>query len=227
MSLVDNIANIKHRIQDTACQYHRDPAKITLLAISKTQPASIIREAFNAGIKQFGENYWQEAQAKQAQLRDLPIIWHFTGPIQSNKAADIAQSFLWVHSLDRLKIATLLSAHRPEHLPPLNVCIQVNLDKEASKSGVRFEDLSEIAQQVNKLPHLTLRGLMAIPEPVEDHERQYQSLLRLTHLRDKLNQTCNLSLDTLSMGMSDDMIPAIRAGSTMLRIGRSLFGERL
>ncbi|MCW0218810.1 MAG: YggS family pyridoxal phosphate-dependent enzyme, partial [Prosthecobacter sp.] len=153
-------------------------------------------------------------------------IWHFTGPIQSNKAADIATHFDWVHSVDRLKIAALLSTHRPKDVPPLNVCIQVNLDHEASKSGVSAQDLPELALKVSSLPGLSLRGLMAIPAPSADEEAQYRGFLRLAHLQQQLNQDHHLALDTLSMGMSDDLIPAIRAGSTMVRIGRALFGER-
>jgi len=226
MSITNNLQQLRQLVNDTAQGCQRKIDDICLLAVSKSQPGHAIRAAFAAGQRDFGENYWQEAQSKQAELQDLPIVWHFIGPIQSNKAADIARQVQWVHSLDRVKIARLLSDNRPDKYPPLNVCLQINLDNEASKSGISAEQAPELIECVQHLPGLRLRGLMAIPEPRQGDEAQYQSLLRLTQLRDTLNQRLNLNMDSLSMGMSDDLKPAIRAGSTLLRIGRALFGER-
>lgn len=222
------IHQIKELVVQTAVLDHRDPDSIQLLAVSKGQTAEAIREAHAGGISQFGENYWQEAQGKMALLKDLDLHWHFIGAIQSNKAALLAQHFSWVQSLSTKKIAELLSRHRPEHLPPLNLCLQVNLDEESSKSGVKPQDLIPLAAYVTELPHLKLRGLMAIPQmrAGDDEALQYDSFLRLTKLLEDCNQSLGLTLDTLSMGMSDDFVPAIRAGSTMLRIGRAIFGER-
>lgn len=226
MTIIQNIDHIKQLISDSAQRYQRQAGDIRLLAVSKGQPASAIRSAFQAGLRDFGENYWQEMQDKQSQLQDLPITWHFIGPIQSNKAADIACHAHWVHSLDREKIARLLSGRRSDSLPPLNICLQVNLDNEASKSGIKPQELPGLAECIRQLPNLALRGLMAIPEPHHDEEHQYRSLMRLSTLRDALNQQLHLTMDTLSMGMSDDLEPAIRAGSTLVRIGRAIFGER-
>ena len=226
MTIANRIHNIQQIIIETACKYERNPDSIRLLAISKGQPASAIEEAYAAGLIEFGENYWQEAQGKIASLQQLPLIWHFTGPIQSNKAPDIAKHFDWIHSVDREKIAKMLSQHRPSHLPPLNVCIQVNLDSEPDKSGVSADELMPFATLVNQLPGLRLRGLMAIPQWHKEEDLQYKSLLRLTAIFNDANQQLKLQMDTLSMGMSDDLIPAIAAGSTLVRIGRALFGER-
>lgn len=226
MTISKQIHHIQQIIRETARKYERDPDSIRLLAISKGQPVSVIEEAFSAGLSEFGENYWQEAQEKLARLQSLPLTWHFTGPIQSNKAADIAKHFDWVHSVDREKIAKLLSQHRPDHLPPLNVCIQVNLDAEPEKSGVSAEELIPFAASIKQLPGIRLRGLMAIPKWHQEEALQYKSLLRMSALLKEVNQHLNLQMDTLSMGMSDDLIPAITAGSTMVRIGRAIFGER-
>lgn len=226
MPIAQHIQHIQQLIHETACKHSRNPESVRLIAISKGQPASAIKDAFSAGIADFGENYWQEAQGKLASLRDLPLTWHFTGPIQSNKSQEIAENFTWVHSLDREKIARLLSKHRPDHLPPLNVCIQINLDEEPGKAGIPADELSSFAAMVKQLPGLELRGLMAIPLWHKEEELQYKSLRRLTALLHEANQQLNLHMDTLSMGMSDDLIPAIAAGSTMVRIGRAIFGER-
>lgn len=226
MSIAKQVLCMQQLIHDTACKYERNPENIRLIAISKGQPASAIKDAFSAGISDFGENYWQEAQEKLAALHDLPITWHFTGPIQSNKSREIAENFHWVHSLDREKIARLLSRHRPSHLPPLNVCIQINLDSEPGKAGISVDELPSFATMIKQLPGLELRGLMAIPQWHQQEELQYQSLMRLTTLLRQANRNLNWHLDTLSMGMSDDMIPAIAAGSTFVRIGRAIFGER-
>ena len=226
MTISQQVQQIRQLTLETANRCSRDPRTIHLLAVSKGQPASAIREAFLAGVTNFGENYWQEAQSKMTELADLPLTWHFTGPIQSNKAMEIAGSFSWVHSLCRDKIALLLSRHRPQHLPSLNVCIQINLDCEAGKAGIDETMLTEFALFVGALPGLRLRGLMAIPRPQVDETLQYEGFRRLARLLEETNLLLPVPMDTLSMGMSADMIPAIRAGSTWLRIGRAIFGER-
>ncbi|MCP1724003.1 pyridoxal phosphate enzyme (YggS family) [Pseudomonas citronellolis] len=190
--------------------------------MSKTKPAADIREAHAAGLDDFGENYLQEALGKQVELADLALTWHFIGPIQSNKTRPIAEHFHWVHSVDRLKVAERLSAQRPAHLPPLNVCLQVNVSGEASKSGCAPEELPALARAVAALPNLKLRGLMAIPEPTEDVAAQRAAFARLRELLTALN----LGLDTLSMGMSHDLEAAIAEGATWVRIGTALFGAR-
>lgn len=220
--IAENIATVRQRISDAAHRFGRDPAQIGLLAVSKTKPAEQVREAHAAGLRDFGENYLQEALDKQQALADLALVWHFIGPIQSNKTRPIAEHFDWVHSVDRLKIAERLSAQRPAHLSPLNVCLQVNVSGEASKSGCTPEQLPELAQAVSRLPHLRLRGLMAIPEPVDDPLRQREPFARLRELCDSLG----LELDTLSMGMSHDLEAAIAEGATWVRIGTALFGAR-
>ncbi len=201
---------------------HRDAATVGLLAVSKTQPAAAIREAFAAGLRDFGENYLQEALDKQVELDDLPLIWHFIGPIQSNKTKAIAEHFDWVHSVDRLKIAQRLSDQRPATLPPLNICLQVNVSGEASKSGCTPQELGPLAEAVAAMPQLRLRGLMCIPAPTEDPAEQRAAFARLRLLRDELA----LDLDTLSMGMSQDLEAAIAEGATWVRIGTALFGAR-
>ncbi len=201
---------------------HRDPASVGLLAVSKTQPAAAIRDAFAAGLRDFGENYLQEALDKQAELDDLPLTWHFIGPIQSNKTKAIAEHFDWVHSVDRLKIAQRLSDQRPATLPPLNVCLQVNVSGEASKSGCAPQEVQQLARAITALPRLRLRGLMCIPAPSEDPAEQRAAFARLRQLRDELA----LDLDTLSMGMSQDLEAAIAEGATWVRIGTALFGAR-
>jgi PLP dependent protein len=226
MTIANRIQVLQQLVQETTEYYERPPEGVRLIAVSKGQNAEAIREAFAAGINDFGENYWQEAQRKMTDLCDLPLTWHFIGPIQSNKTAEISKHFNWVHSIDREKIARLLSRHRPPHLPPLNVCIQVNLDAEPSKSGIVAGELTVLARQVIELPGLRLRGLMAIPEAHNETQKQYDSLLRLATLLQETNQQLQSELDTLSMGMSDDLVPAIHAGSTLLRIGRAIFGER-
>jgi len=190
--------------------------------VSKTKPAAAVREAHACGQRDFGENYLQEALNKQAELSDLALTWHFIGPIQSNKTRPIAEHFAWVHSVDRLKIAQRLSEQRPAHLPPLNICLQVNVSGEASKSGCAPEELPALALAVSQLPNLRLRGLMTIPEPTRDVAQQHAACARLRQLRDDLN----LELDVLSMGMSDDLEAAIAEGATWVRIGTALFGAR-
>jgi len=203
----------------------RDAAQITLLAVSKTVPASVVREAYNLGQKAFGENFVQEALNKMQDLHDLPLEWHFIGPIQSNKTRAIAQSFSWVHSVDRLKIAERLSAQRPESLPPLNVCLQINVSGETTKGGIAPADTVAVAHAIAILPRLKLRGLMAIPAPAEEQSAQRSAFAKMRELLIKLN-TSGLSLDTLSMGMSHDLTAAILEGATIVRVGTAIFGSR-
>ena len=221
-TIAENIAKVGERIRAAAQASGRDLDHIGLLAVSKTKPAAAVREAYAAGIRDFGENYLQEALEKQAELSELPLIWHFIGPIQSNKTKPIAEHFAWVHSVDRLKIAQRLSEQRPNHLPPLNICLQVNVSAEDSKSGCAPAELAALAQAVSQLPNLRLRGLMAIPEPTDDVAAQRAAFARLRELRDGLP----LPLDTLSMGMSHDLDAAIAEGATWVRIGTALFGAR-
>lgn len=221
-TIAENIAKVRARIREAAQATGRDPKGVNLLAVSKTKPAADVREAHAAGMVDFGENYLQEALAKQLELADLTLTWHFIGPIQSNKTRPIAEHFQWVHSVDRLKVAERLSAQRPAHLPPLNVCLQVNVSGEDSKSGCSAAELPALARAVAALPNLRLRGLMAIPEPTEDVAAQHAAFARLRELL----TTLDLGLDTLSMGMSHDLEAAIAEGATWVRIGTALFGAR-
>lgn len=221
-TIAGNIAQVEARIRAAALAVQRDVTSIHLLAVSKTKPAAALREAYAAGVRDFGENYLQEARAKQVELADLPLCWHFIGPIQSNKTRDIAEHFAWVHSVDRLKIAQRLSDQRPADLPPLNICIQVNVSGEASKSGCNPADLPALAAAISALPRLKLRGLMAIPEPTEDRAEQDAAFATVRTLQESLN----MGLDTLSMGMSHDLESAIAQGATWVRIGTALFGAR-
>ena len=200
---------------------------MNLLAVSKTFPAEKVREAFHAGQHSFGENYVQEAIDKIAELSDLrsQIEWHMIGPLQSNKTRVVAENFDWVHTIDRLKIAQRLNEQRPGHFPPLQVCIQVNTSGEASKSGIAPQEALALALAVRELPHLKLRGVMALPAPSTDPEIQRDALMRVKSIFDMLNNK-GMPLDILSMGMSADLEPAIEVGSTMLRVGTALFGNR-
>lgn len=198
---------------------------VKLIAVSKAQPAAAIREAYAAGQRIFGENYLQEALDKQAQLSDLAIDWHFIGPIQSNKTQPISQHFAWVHSVDRLKIAQRLNDARPAQLPPLQVCIQVNVSNEDSKSGVLPAELAALATEIEKLPRLKLRGLMAIPAPTLDVNQQLTQFKLVRECYDALLAQ-GFTLNTLSMGMSDDYVAAISQGASFVRIGSALFGAR-
>jgi len=221
-TIADNLSTLAERIRSAAQAAGRAPEQVRLLAVSKTKPAAAIREVYAAGVRDVGENYLQEALAKQLELTDLPLTWHFIGPIQSNKTRAIAEHFDWVHSVDRLKIAQRLSEQRPAGLPALNVCVQVNVSGEASKSGCNPDELPALAQAIAALPHLKLRGLMAIPEPTDDPAAQAAAFARVRQLQDSLN----LGLDTLSMGMSHDLEAAIAQGATWVRIGTALFGAR-
>ncbi len=226
------MAELKNRLQAVLQQIYdaetaagRQAKSVQLLAVSKTWPAAKLRELAQAGQQHFGENYLQEALAKIEALADLPLIWHFIGPIQSNKTRDIAAHFDWVHSVDRLKIAKRLSEQRPADLPPLNICLQVNIDDEDSKSGASPEELMQLADDVKQLPNLNLRGLMVIPKATDDTDAQHDAFQRSFALYQSLQQQLP-DIDTLSMGMSGDLTAAIANGSTMVRIGSALFGRR-
>lgn len=215
----------RNRIADAAHHAGRDPAGVELLAISKTWSADVLREAFGAGQRNFGESYAQEALAKIRELADLPLTWHFVGPIQSNKTRSIAEHFAWVHSVERLNIAERLSNARPTHLAPLQVCIQINVSGEASKSGAATETALDLARGVAALSGLNLRGLMTIPRPAANVEEQRNQFATLRELKNELTRN-GLQLDTLSMGMSDDLEAAIAEGATMVRVGTAIFGKR-
>lgn len=226
-TITANIAALRQRIVQSASDAGRDPAEITLLAVSKTRSAEEVAVALDAGLTQIGENYLQEAVDKQAALQGRNACWHFIGPIQSNKTREIASHFDWVHSVDREKIAKRLSEQRPEGKPPLKICLQVNISREDSKSGVLPEDALTLAKQITALPALQLRGLMAIPAASDDRAEQRAAFAALRALRDTLQQALpDQTLDTLSMGMSGDMDAAIAEGSTLIRIGTALFGPR-
>ena len=223
--LQDNIAKLLQRLRLAAQKSQRISEDIQLLAVSKSQPVEAIRAAFACGLRQFGESYLQEALAKIAALQDLPLCWHFIGPIQSNKARAIAENFTWVHSVDRVKIAQRLSRYRPAAMAPLQICLQVNISSEASKSGVLPEALPQLVREVLPLPGLQLRGLMAIPAPGAEPAQQRAAFAQV---REALQQLRALApdLDTLSMGMSDDMEAAIAEGATIVRVGSAIFGAR-
>ncbi|OIR04655.1 hypothetical protein GALL_133250 [mine drainage metagenome] len=218
--LQDILAAIQSAKVNAACQQ-----EVKLLAVSKAQPAQVIREAYLAGQTLFGENYLQEALDKQATLTELAIEWHFIGPIQSNKTQPIAQHFSWVHSIDRLKIAQRLNDARPANLAPLQVCIQVNIGDESTKGGVAAHELESLAVAITALPRLKLRGLMAIPPPTEDKNQQRAQFKQVRECYDTLLAK-GFALDTLSIGMSDDYPIAIEQGATIVRIGSALFGAR-
>ncbi len=227
-ALPESLAAARERLGQALDQAGRPANGATLLAVSKTKPASSVRLAWQHGQRAFGENYLQEALDKQAQLADLEdIVWHFIGPLQSNKTRPVAEQFAWVHSVDRLKIAKRLSEQRPAHLPPLNVCLQVNISREASKSGVLPEDALAMAREIAPLPGLALRGLMAIPAPAETLDAQRKPLAELRALLETLRAALpEAPLDTLSMGMSDDLEAAILEGATLVRLGTAIFGAR-
>lgn len=213
------------RICTAACSVGRAPDSIQLLAVSKTRPAADIRAAYAAGQCAFGENYAQELLDKVLQLADLPLEWHFIGPVQSNKTRGLAEHVHWVHSIDRLKTAERLSSQRPAHMPPLQVCIQVNVSGETAKSGVLPDAVGVLARQIAALPRLCLRGLMCIPEATSDTERLRAQFQCLRGLIEGLREQ-GLVLDTLSMGMSSDLAVAVTEGATLVRVGTAIFGER-
>ena len=227
-ALPESLASARERLRRALEDAGRSPTSATLLAVSKTKPAEMLREAWQHGQREFGENYLQEALDKQAALEDLDgIVWHFIGPLQSNKTRAVAEQFAWVHSVDRLKIAKRLSEQRPAALPPLNVCLQVNISREATNSGVLPEGTLALAQEIAALPGLALRGLMAIPAPAETLEAQRQPLAALRQLLEELQAALpEAPLDTLSMGMSDDLEAAVLEGATLVRLGTAIFGAR-
>ncbi|MFQ1008925.1 YggS family pyridoxal phosphate enzyme [Gilliamella apicola] len=225
----DNLLNIKNEIEKIAKECGRDPNTIQLIAVSKTKPVEQIMEAINAGQLAFGENYVQEGIEKiQYFEKNMPnndLIWHFIGPLQSNKSKLVAEHFDWMHTIDRFKIAQRLSDQRPNHMAKLNVLIQVNISQEASKSGVKPEEVTDLVKQIVALPNLNLRGLMAIPEIENDYDKQLKVFIKMQQLLHSLQKNYPF-MDTLSMGMSGDMPAAINAGSTMVRIGTAIFGAR-
>jgi len=225
-TIASNMQAVRTAIAVAASKVGRDPDDVCLLAVSKNFPPDALRAAYNEGQVCFAESYVQEALDKIAALQELVVEWHFIGPIQSNKTRAIAENFSWVHSVDRLKVAERLSGQRPLTLPPLQVCLQVNISKEASKSGVAAIEAEELARAISKLPNLRLRGLMAVPEPSDDVAEQHDSFAQLRRLYEQMNRH-GLNLDTLSMGMSHDFAAAIAEGATMVRIGTAIFGERL
>jgi len=225
MIIRDKLQIIGAEIEKSSLQYHRSKNDIKLLAVSKRHPVSAIQEAYESGQKAFGENYVQELIEKAEILSDLEIEWHFIGPLQSNKTKKIAAVASWVHTIDRFNIAQRLNDQRPENLQPLSVCIQVNISEETSKSGISAEELPELAKKISRLPRLRLRGLMVIPAPETDFDKQRASFAKASALKEQLNQ-CGYHLDTLSMGMTDDMQAAIAEGATIIRIGTAIFGSR-
>lgn len=226
-TIFEKLQLVRARINQACSRVGRPPDSVTLLAVSKTFPAETVREAFHAGQRKFGENYVQEGVDKIAALSDLrdQIEWHMIGPLQSNKTRVVAEHFDWVHTVDRLKIAQRLSEQRPAGLPPLQVCIQVNTSGEASKSGVEPEEALGLAREVAALPRLKLRGVMALPAPTNDLVLQKAELHAVRVVFDSLI-SAGLPLDTLSMGMSADLEAAVEEGSSMLRVGTALFGNR-
>lgn len=227
LSIPENLKKVRQLISLYQEKYARNDTPVQLIAVSKTHDADSVKSAFQAGQMQFGENYLQEALEKIETLKALPLVWHFIGPIQSNKTRAIAESFHWVHSVDRLKIAQRLNDQRPESLPPLNILLQVNINEEDSKAGVTLDTLETLASEVNALPRLKLSGLMAIPTATNDSALQRQNFHSLRVARDKLLLAGFTSCTHLSMGMSNDFEAAIAEGATMIRIGTDIFGPRL
>lgn len=220
------LQQVQRRIHTATLRWRRDPASVALLAVSKLQPAQAIRDLYAAGQRSFGENYVQEAVGKCAELADLrDVEWHLIGPLQSNKSRDVAETMHWVHSVDRLKIAERLSTQRPQAMPPLNVCIQVNISGEASKSGCALGEAVALATAASRLPQLCVRGLMGMPEPGISPEATRAQFALLATLYAEAS-TMVPGMDTLSMGMSDDLELAIACGSTLVRVGTALFGRR-
>lgn len=224
-SIAHAIEQVRQQIHAAEAAAGREAGSVRLLAVSKTFPASAVQQAYAAGQRAFGENYVQELQDKAAELAALDIEWHFIGPLQSNKTRIVAEAAHWVHSIERLKIAQRLSEQRPDSLPPLQVCVQVNVSGEASKSGCAPQEAKALALAVAALPRLQLRGLMCIPEPTADAQKLAGQFALLQQLQQEL-RTAGLALDTVSMGMSADMVQAIAAGSTMVRVGTAIFGAR-
>lgn len=223
--ICDRLKTVKQKIHDAEQRYHRMPGSVQLLAVSKTKPISAIREVWNCGQRSFGENYAQELLDKSEALNDLDIDWHFIGPLQSNKTRIIAAHAHWAHSIEREKIAVRLNEQRPDNLPPLNICLQINISGETSKSGLMPEAVQDLAEQILTLPRLRLRGLMTLPAPGQGFEQQRKAFARVRKLFEDLKAQ-GIELDTLSMGMSGDMEAAIAEGATIVRIGTAIFGAR-
>ena len=225
-TIADPLAKVTARIQQAVAAARRNGETVRLIAVSKTHPANLLAQAYACGQRDFGENYLQEALEKQAELTDLAdIVWHFIGPIQSNKTRAIAKNFAWIHSIDREKIAQRLNEQRPDDLPPLQVCLQVNIDDEDTKSGVSLAELPALAKVVSQLPRLQLRGLMAVPAAKDNIQQQRAGFAKLHGALVELQQL-GYTVDTLSMGMSGDLEAAIAEGATMVRVGTDIFGVR-
>ena len=225
MSIAENLLAVRMRIERAAGDAGRSPSEVALLAVSKTFPASFVAAAYAAGQTAFGESYAQEAVTKVTALAGLKLDWHFVGPVQSNKTRSIAEHFSWVHSIERPKVAARLNDARPSHLPPLNVCIQINVSGETTKHGVPPGGERSLAEAIAKLPRLRLRGLMAVPEPGGDQADQRRPYARLRELKEGLAAQ-GYAVDTLSMGMSEDLEAAIAEGATIVRVGTAIFGSR-
>ena len=224
-AIAENIHQIRQKIVELAAKYQRSADDIQLLAVSKTMPVEAIQAAYEYGQRDFGENYLQEALAKIHTLRHLDISWHFIGAIQSNKTREIANAFDWAHSIDRIKIARRLSEQRNPELAPLNICLQINISNEKTKAGIQLNELAQVAREIDRLPNLKLRGLMAIPEKTTGLDKQRSIFTKMHQAMTELNHS-GLDMDTLSMGMSNDMEAAIAEGATMVRIGTAIFGPR-
>ena len=227
----DNLQIIGAKLEQYSNQYNRPKNSVSLLAVSKRHTIDKIREAYEFGQRSFGENYVQELLDKNNQLEDLAIEWHFIGPLQSNKAKKITEVAAWVHAVDRLKIAQRLSDYRPDDMPPLSICLQVNISGEETKSGIKPEELHALAHQIAQLPKIKLRGLMVIPAPQDDFVKQRKVFAEVNTLKDNLQQylvdnDISIDLDTLSMGMSNDIEAAIAEGATIVRVGTAIFGQR-
>ena len=223
----DKLSEVRCRIQKAAINCGRDPNQITLLAVSKKKGLEAINEAYHANQRHFGENYASEALEKQRQITFDDMVWHFIGPVQSNKTRSIAEHFAWVHSIDRIKIIERLAEQRPPALPPLNLCIQVNIDNELSKSGANIDDIERLAESILRFDSLRLRGLMAIPNPAKQNSDIDSAFKRMHLLFKQLQANPKFAdIDTLSMGMTNDLEHAIAHGSTLVRIGRAIFGDR-
>ena len=224
-NLAANLAAVRQRVAEAARRAGRDPDSVTLIGVSKTQPAEAVAAALQVGLRDFGENYVQEAVTKITVVPREGVTWHFIGQLQSNKTKAVAEQFDWVHTVDRAKLAERLSSQRPFHGPPLQVCLQVQVEEEPQKGGVSPRDLRALADEVARLPRLELRGLMCIPPPLEDEAAQRRAFSRLRELRDELNAAGH-ALDALSMGMSADFEAAILEGATHVRVGTAIFGPR-
>ena len=227
----DNLQIIGAKLEEYTKLYNRTKSTVSLLAVSKRHPVDKIREAYDFGQRAFGENYVQELLDKKNQLHDLEIEWHFIGPLQSNKAKKISEAAAWVHAVDRLKIAQRLSDNRPDNLPPLSICLQVNISGEETKSGIKPDELNEFALKVASLPNIQIRGLMVIPAPEEDFTKQREVFAQVSILMQNLQSylsenAITVNLDTLSMGMSNDIEAAIAEGATIVRVGTAIFGQR-